>query len=440
MRRRFSAGCSNRAFEGDVSLNPMLESRSMARPEQETTRPAHAPLPKFVRKASRPFRRRTRPGTAPGVIRTDPQAPDSQVSVIAYGPEPANYYEAENYDIEGVHHLMSKYPVVWLNVDGLGGRRVIERVGELFGIHALALEDVVNVHQRAKIEDYEDLLFIVARMAWFPSPGTVSPAEKDDAVGSGRVLGEHHAGQMGRTVDTEQVSLFLGSNFVVTFQERPGDDSFTPVRSRLRLGRGRIRDGGADTLAYGLLDAIIDGYFPVIEEMGERLEQLDSDILLDEGTGHLTRLHRLRGDLLALRRHLWPQREAVHVLIREPHPLVSERTHYYLRDIYDHTAQALDVVEAYLELCADLREYHYGQLGARTNQVVKVLTVISTIFIPLTFVVGVYGMNFDTSLPGNMPELRTPYAYPVTMVAMLVISVALLGWFWRQGWLERDDR
>ena len=408
----------------------------MARPEQDTSRPA-APLPRFVRRASRPFRRRTRPGTAPGVIRTDPQAPDSQVSVIAYGPELAMYYEAEHYDIEGVHDLMSKYPVVWLNVDGLGGRRIIERVGELFGIHALALEDVVNVHQRAKIEDYDDLLFIVARMAWFPTP---EKGLADEADGKNRKTSPIEESFLGRMVDTEQVSLFLGSNFVVTFQERVGDDSFNPVRSRLRLGRGRVREGGADTLAYGLLDAIIDGYFPVIEEMGERLERLDSDILLNEGSGHLRRLHQLRGNLLALRRHLWPQREAVHVLIREPHPLVTERTHYYLRDIYDHTAQALDVVEAYLELCADLREYHYGQLGARTNQVVKVLTVISTSFIPLTFVVGVYGMNFDPAMPGNMPELRMPYAYPVTMVAMLLLSLALLGWFWRQGWLERDDR
>jgi magnesium transporter len=153
----------------------------------------------------------------------------------------------------------------------------------------------------------------------------------------------------------------------------------------------------------------------------------------------LERLHRLRGDLLVLRKVLWPLREAIHSLIREPHPLLSEGTHYFLRDCYDHTVQLLDVVETYRELCADLREYHFAQVSTRTNEVMKVLTIISTIFIPLTFIVGVYGMNFDTRVPGNMPELEAPYGYPITMLVMLIIGVLLLIWFWRKGWLRREE-
>ncbi|HEX6986593.1 MAG TPA: magnesium/cobalt transporter CorA, partial [Planctomycetaceae bacterium] len=211
-------------------------------------------------------------------------------------------------------------------------------------------------------------------------------------------------------------------------------------RTRLRRRRGKIRDLGADYLAYALLDAIIDGYFPVIEELGSRLERLDEDILARRGRDHLPRLHRLRGDLLMLRKNLWPQREAIHDLIRDPHPLIGEETHLFLRDCYDHTAQLLDVVETYREMCADLREYHYAQVGARTNEVMKVLTVISTVFIPLSFVAGVYGMNFDPDAsPWNMPELRARYGYPAALAFMAAVGLGLFAWMWRKGWLRREE-
>ncbi len=397
------------------------------------------PLSRIAHKATKPFRRRTKPGEAPGSFRVDPQAPAPVIDVIAYGPAPEQVEEITGCDLEALPDLIRRYPVTWINVDGLGDAAVIERLGEIFGLHSLALEDVVHVHQRAKVEEYDDNLFVVARMAWFPNNG--KPFEN----GSQREPDDPAAGRDQKNVseevrpDTEQVSLFLGKNFVLTFQERPGSDSFEPVRNRLRRRRGRLREQGADTLAYSLLDALIDGYFPVIEELGSRLEQLDDDIVSRVGQDHLERLHRLRGDLLVLRKHLWPLREAIHSLIRDPHPLVSEETHYFLRDCYDHTVQLLDVVETYRELCADLREYHYAQVSARTNDVMKVLTIISTIFIPLTFIAGVYGMNFDTKLPGNMPELELPYAYPVTMFVMTLIGAVLLFLFWHRGWLNRDD-
>ncbi|MBA3316382.1 MAG: magnesium/cobalt transporter CorA [Planctomycetota bacterium] len=404
------------------------------------------PLARIVRKASKPFRRRTKPGAAPGAFRIDPQAPKPVVNVIAFGPLPEQIEEVTDCELSVLPDLLSRYPVTWVNVDGLGDAGVIERLGEMFELHALALEDVVHVHQRAKVEDYDDNLFVVARMAWFPSNGEPSPDDNPaESAANGQVdvakqPGDQQDNGEERRPDTEQVSLFLGKNFVVTFQERPGSDSFEPVRTRLRRRRGRLREQGADTLAYSLLDAIIDGYFPVIEELGSRLERLDDDILSRIGHDHLQRLHRLRGDLLVLRKNLWPLREAIHSLIRDPHPLISEETHYFLRDCYDHTVQLLDVVETYRELCADLREYHYAQVSARTNDVMKVLTIISTIFIPLTFIAGVYGMNFDTNLPGNMPELELPYAYPITMLVMAVIAAVLLIGFWKKGWLRGEDR
>ena len=399
------------------------------------------PFSHLARKVSRPFRRRTKPGAAPGTIRVDPQSPPPVISVLAYGPGADEFSEIERCDPDALAELLGRFPITWVNVDGLGDAAVIERLGEVFHLHSLALEDVVHVHQRAKVEDYDDHLFVVARMAGY--------SHRDNGASEGRLQSEsiretvpasHRRSDAPRSPDTEQVSLFLGRNFVLTFQERPGSDSFEPVRTRLRRRRGRIREQGADGLAYALLDAIIDGYFPVIDELSNRLEQLDEDILSHQGSEHLSRLHRLRGDLLLLRKHLLPLREAIHALIRDPHPLISDETHLFLRDCYDHTIQLLDVVETYRELCADLREFHYAQVSTRTNEVVKVLTIISTIFIPLSFVAGVYGMNFDPDLPGNMPELKTPYAYPVVMGVMALIGLVLVGWFWRKGWLGRDER
>lgn len=402
-------------------------------------------LAQVSRKASRPFRRRTKPGAAPGSFQVDPQAPKPVISLIAYGPGENEYEERFDCSPDSIPDLLSRYPVTWINVDGLGSAATIERIGEIFRLHPLALEDVVHVHQRAKVEDYDDKLFVVARMVWFPSENgedaTAPPQKQSDPTSDDQSRESRRVIRTAddRRIDTEQVSFFLGKNYVLTFQERPGSDSFDPVRARLKRRRGRLREQGADSLTYALLDAIIDGYFPVIEELGTRLECLDDDILSQSGRDHLSRLHRLRGDLLVLRKNLWPQREAIHALIRDPHPLLSEETHYFLRDLYDHTAQSMDVVETYRELCADLREYHYAQVGARTNEVMKVLTVISTIFIPLTFIAGVYGMNFDTELSGNMPELELPYAYPVTMGVMGLIGLLLMIWFWRKGWLRQEE-
>jgi len=357
------------------------------------------------------FHRQTPPGAAPGVVKVDPSSPQPVIQVMAFGSN--DLREIQVADPAEIVELREKWPIVWVNVDGLGDARTISRLGEIFGLHRLALEDVVNVHQRAKVEDYSDHLFIVARMATW----------------KGRL-------------ETEQVSLFLGANFVVTFQESLPGDSFDPVRARLRQVAGAIRSAGADYLAYALLDAVIDGYFPLLEHYGERLDELEDEILA--GVDHETsiaKVHQIKRELRFLRRMVWPHREAIHSLTRDTTPLVSPETRLYLRDCYDHTIQIIDLLETDRELGADLSDLYLSHLSQRTNEVVKVLTIITTIFIPLSFIAGVYGMNFDSdSSPWNMPELRSYWGYPATLLVMALATVGLLILFRRKGWLGRRRR
>ena len=264
----------------------------------------------------------------------------------------------------------------------------------------------MNVHQRPKVEEYASYLFAVARMA-----------------------------SLGERVDTEQISLFLGPDWVLTFQEAPGD-CWEPVRERLRVGKGKIRTGGADYLFYALLDAIIDNFYPLLEEFGARLEQLEEAVIDDPHEGLVGVIHGARRDLLALRHALWPMREAVGQLYRDPSKYITEDSRLYLRDAYDHTIQVIDLLENFREMASGLLDVYLSSVSHRMNEVMKVLTIIATIFIPLTFIAGVYGMNFDTSAsPWNMPELHWAYGYPVIMGVMLVIGLSLLVYFRWKRWI-----
>lgn len=349
---------------------------------------------------TRPFRRRTPPGASPGTVVSEPTAPPTEIRVIAYGPE--QILEEDVDRPARLSEYVGRYPVTWVNVEGLRDAGTIQEIGRIFGLHPLALEDVVNVHQRAKVEEFSDHLFIVARMVW--------PDEQ---------------------LESEQISIFLGQNYVVTFQEgRPGD-CLEPVRERLRAARGHHRSLGADYLAYSILDATVDGYFPVVERFGDRLDEIDDEITARPEPAVIAELHRLRGDLLLLRRYVWPHREAVGVLLRESTRQISSETKIYLRDVYDHAVQIIDVVEVYREICADLREFYFSTLSHRTNETMKTLTVIATIFMPLSFVAGVYGMNF-----ARMPELEWRYGYPFALGLMGTVAVGLLVYIWRRGWFE----
>ncbi|HUR28969.1 MAG TPA: magnesium/cobalt transporter CorA [Planctomycetota bacterium] len=300
--------------------------------------------------------------------------------------------------------LLKPDRVLWLDVAGLGDTQTIEALGEIFGLHRLALEDVLSGHQRPKVEHYGAVLFIVVRM----------PEQ-----------GEH--------LDTDQLSLFLGENFLVSFQTRPGD-CFDPVREHLRSATGRLSTHGADYLAYRLLDLTVDSFFPLLESLGERIEQLEDEVLLKPTNDAIPRIHEVKRELLTLRRATWPQREAINSLLRETNPLIKDETRVYLNDCYDHTVQLMDLLETYRELSSSLLEVWLSSVSNRMNEVMKVLTIISTIFMPLTFIVGVYGMNFT-----HMPEIDTWWGYPAVLLLMAVIAVSMLIGFKRKGWFKGLD-
>lgn len=349
-------------------------------------------------------RRRTAPGAPPGTLKIDPEAPRPLIKVIAYSDQELVEQEIEN--PREVLAYLGRYPVTWINVDGLGDAQILRELGEIFEIHPLALEDVVNVHQRAKLEHYPGHQFLVFHQ--------VDPGER---------------------IQSEQISLFLGSNFVLTFQEEAGD-CFEPSRERMRQHVGLIRQSGPDYLAYTLLDAIVDHYFPLLESYGERLDDLETQIIKSPESTTMTQIHDIKRELLVLRRKIWPLRDALNTLVRDPVPHVTDSTRIYLRDCYDHIMRIIDLLEAYRELSSDLLEFQLSSISYKTNEVMRVLTVIATIFIPLTFIVGLYGMNFDPDVsPWNMPELEWYYGYPFSLGLMAVVTLGLLIFFYRKGWL-----
>ena len=321
------------------------------------------------------------------------------MQVMAYGP--AEFVEQEIPSADAIAPFLGQWPVVWLNVDGLGDAEAIRRFGEIFGIHPLALEDVINVHQRPKVEPYEKYLFIVMQMLL-----------------------------TGEKLDTEQLSLFLGSNFVLTFQEQPGGDCFAPIRERIRKNHGRIRAAGPDYLVYSLLDAVVDNYFPILERAGERLETVEQEVVTRPRNETLARIQAIKRDLLLLRRAVWPMREALNSLLRDDTPFIARETRTYLRDCYDHSVRIIDILETDRETSFGLLETYLSSVSNRMNEIIKVLTIITTLFMPLTFIAGIYGMNF-----AHMPELNRPWAYPAVLALMAAIATGMLFYFRRKGWL-----
>ena len=344
-----------------------------------------------------------KPGASPGTMLVDPDAPRPKIRVMAYGPEGSEEHDASRAgDARG---YVGRTPVTWVNVDGLGDAGVVQALGDVFGIHRLALEDVVHTDQRPKVEEFEEHLFIVARMP----------------RGTGGA--------------TEQLSMFVGSNYVLTFQESAGD-SFDPVRDRIRAGKTRIASSGPDYLAYALLDALIDSYFGVVEPIGERLDRLEELALERPERATVEEIQELKALLNGLRRIAVPNREVTRALLREDTEFVSPRTRPYLRDANDHATQIVETVENYRELCSDLMGVYLSSLSNKMNEIMKVLTIIATIFIPLSFVAGIYGMNFNPERsPWNMPELNWYLGYPFAAGLMLAIVVGFVVFFRRKDWL-----
>ncbi|HEY0510569.1 MAG TPA: magnesium/cobalt transporter CorA [Thermoanaerobaculia bacterium] len=346
------------------------------------------------------------PGTAPGTLRAPdtPAAGPVRVTVIDYGPGKLD--EKEIRTVAELEPYRDTPTVTWINVEGLHDVPFLEGLGHLFHFHPLALEDVLNCGQRPKLEDYGDYHFLVMK----------SLSLQDDEL------------------TVEQISFFLSGNYVVTLQEVPGD-SFEAVRERIRQNKGQIRKLGADYLLYALIDALMDEFFPVLERYGERIEELEDQVVLRPEPATLNAIHRIKRDLLDLRRTAWPEREVIASLQREEAHLIRPETRVFLRDSYDHAVQVIDMIETYRDLAGGMLDVYLSSTSNRLNEVMKVLTIISTIFIPLNFIAGVYGMNFDRQAsPLNMPELGWYYGYPAVLTVMAVTGGLLALYFKRKGW------
>lgn len=349
------------------------------------------------------------PGTIPGTISIDEDARPSTIVLIDYNQEQVR--RMANLTPEACGSYLETNSVSWIDVLGLGSEDILKGLSQVFKLHPLVLEDLVNVPQRPKVENYEEQLVVITQM--------VMPKEK----ASGFWI--------------EQVSFVLGKHYLLTFQEEPERDCFSRVRKRIRHNQGIIRKRQADYLAYALWDAIIDSFFPVLEAYGEQIDELEDEVVINPTNKTLAKIYQLKRELLALRRVLWPQRDAISTLIRDPSPLISPDVQIYLRDCYDHTVELLDIMSTYRELASSLMDVYLSSVSNKMNEVMKLLTVISTIFIPLTFVAGIYGMNFNPEAsPWNMPELNWYWGYPLCWAVMIVIASGLIYFFWRCGWFS----
>lgn len=341
-----------------------------------------------------------KPGMMPGSLVIDPSWPEPSITVMAYRPD--RMEEKPIDELNEIREFLGNWPVTWINVNGLGNEAILRQIGTMFDLHPLALEDVVSLRQRSKVDDYQTTLYTAMRML---------------SVSGNRLTGE-------------QVSFFLGENFVLTFQEEEGD-CLDPVRDRIRNQAGRICGAGPDYLLYALIDAIVDAYFPVLETYDVRLEELEDEVLGKPDTSTRNRLFNIKHDLTRLRRTLWPVREMTGALAHSESELITDPTLVYLRDCQDHAVQLLELAESYRETGSSLMDFYLSSISNRMNEIMKVLTIIATIFIPLTFIAGIYGMNFV-----NMPELHFENGYFIALGVMILMGIAMFAWFVHKGWLS----
>ena len=374
----------------------------------------HQRSPKFSSKismAGSAFRKRhPKVGAAPGTLMVADGALQPVIRMISYpkAAESKSVGEVLKQEIENVTDLATLIDpdrITWIDVQGFGDTKTVKQIGELFSIHPLALEDIVNVPQRPKAEVYDEDTLVVTRMV-----------SLDDQ----------------REVQMEQVAVLLSKNCVVTFQEKYGD-ILDPLRERINAPKNRIRKLGPDYLMYAIVDTVVDGYYPVIDELGDHLEELEDEVMDNPSTAALMQLNRTKNLLVNLRRAIWPQREAVNSLVREENSFISEEVRLYLRDTYDHCGQSAEVIEMYREMATGLINIYLSSVANRSNEVMKVLTVMASIFIPLTFMAGIYGMNFE-----HMPELKLPWAYPVFWCVMGTTAFAMVFYFWKKGWIGKS--
>ncbi len=324
-------------------------------------------------------------------------------------------YDADNCEIkeldraEECFSYKEKPTVTWINVDGLHEGPVVQELGNCFGWHPLIVEDILNTHQRTKMDIFDNYLFISLKMLTYNG--------EENKLGA------------------EQMSLILGENYVITFQERKGD-IFDPLRNRIKNSKGKVRKAGADYLAYALLDSIVDNYFTVLESIGEVIEDMEEELVTNPSPDTLQQIHDLKKEMIYLRKSVWPLREIISGLEREETPLLKETTNIYIRDLYDHTIQVIDTVETFRDMISGMLDVYLSSVSNRMNEIMKVLTIFAAIFIPLTFIAGIYGMNFNPEKsPFNMPELNWYLGYPFAVALMVSVGVGMLFYFRRKKWM-----
>jgi magnesium transporter len=325
----------------------------------------------------------------------------AKITIIDY--DEAQLKEKEVERVEECFPFRDKPYVTWINIDGIHQVAILEKLGKHFGLHPLLLEDIMHTEQRPKMEDFEDYIFVVLKALYYD--------EKDNEI------------------KPEQVSLILGSTFVISFQEGEGD-VFNTIRERIRKAKGRIRKMKADYLAYALVDTIVDHYFIVLEKLGEKIENMEEDLVTNPTPETLQAIHTLKRELIFLRKSVWPLREAVNSLERGESSLIHESTDIYLRDVYDHTIQVIDTIETFRDMVSVMLDIYLSSVSNKMNEVMKVLTIIATIFIPLTFIASIYGMNFK-----YIPELEWHWGYPAILFVMVAVGISMLAFFRRKRWL-----
>ena len=342
-------------------------------------------------------------GMSPGsLVHTGEQKIEkATISIINYDPE--SLVEKELSAIEETYPHRDSDPVTWININGLHDVEIIGKVGQHFDIHPLTLEDVVNTAQRPKAEDFDNYFYVVFKMLSI-----------DDTA--------NH-------IKSEQISLILGEHFLFSFQEQKGD-VFDPVRQRIRRAKGRIRQSGCDYLAYALMDAVVDHYYVILEKLGEKIENLEEELLAEPAPETLQTIHALKREMIYFRKQVWPLREILNSLLKDQSSLIAETTQVFLRDVYDHAIQVIDTIESLRDVLTGLQDFYLSTISNRMNEVMKLLTIMATIFIPLTFIAGIYGMNFEF-----MPELKWKWSYPLLWVVLVAIFGVMLYWFKRKKWL-----
>jgi magnesium transporter len=367
------------------------ETKKQIRRVKKVLNPLHRSKPKKV-------------GLSPGTLVYTGEKKKDQVRITLFDYKDDSLTEHIVKNIQDVFSCKDSERTSWINIDGLHDISIIEKIGAHFDIHPLALEDILHTSQRPKLDDYENYLFMVVRMFFYDSEQ--------------------------KELKSEQVSFVLGKKYLITFQEDAGD-VFDTVRERLRKGGPRIRNGGSDYLAYALIDAIIDSYFHILEQIGDEIEDLEDRVIADPEKEDLPIIHRLRREMILLRKSVWPLRELLSSLQRNESGIVKKQTQIFIRDIYDHTIQIIDTIESYRDMVMGMLETYLSSLSNKMNEVMKALTIIATIFIPLTFLVGVYGMNFK-----HFPELQVEWMYPWGFWGFVIVCGGILYWYFKhKKWL-----